>query len=491
MATLRTVSRCTLLLAFVISVPDSLTVAEEIVLTAEDGKTAQIVASMVTNRHINHPEIDDALSEKLLNRYLEIWDPQKLYLLQSDIDEFATEKTNLDDRILKGDVKFAADVFERFRSRMDVRAAKLDALIDLEHDFTVDEELIRDAKDIPWAANEEELDERWRKRIKFDLLMLKMDDTDLVEARKRLHTRYHTNQVFLDQTEAHEVLELYLSSMTHCLDPHSTYMSPQTLEDFRIDMELKLDGIGARLKYDDGYTIVEEVIEGGAAATDGRLTKGDKIIGVSFDASDNFVDVIEMKLTKVVDMIRGKKGTRVKLKVLKPKEADEEETAGIERRTQIYELTRTEVKITEDEVKGKILESSEWIDGRKTRVGILRIPAFYRDFRGATQGGNFKSTARDVKVVLDEFNKQDVQVLIVDLRWNGGGALQEAIEVSGLFIPKGSIVQVKEPDTGVQAFDDEDPDMYWRRPMVVVSIGFQRPRLKFLPEPSRIIAAAS
>ena len=468
MATLRTVSRCTLLLAFVISVPDSLTVAEEIVLTAEDGKTAQIVASMVTNRHINHPEIDDALSEKLLNRYLEIWDPQKLYLLQSDIDEFATEKTNLDDRILKGDVKFAADVFERFRSRMDVRAAKLDALIDVEHDFTVDEELIRDAKDIPWAANEEELDERWRKRIKFDLLMLKMDDTDLVEARKRLHTRYHTNQVFLDQTEAHEVLELYLSSMTHCLDPHSTYMSPQTLEDFRIDMELKLDGIGARLKYDDGYTIVEEVIEGGAAATDGRLTKGDKIIGVSFDASDNFVDVIEMKLTKVVDMIRGKKGTRVKLKVLKPKEADEEETAGIERRTQIYELTRTEVKITEDEVKGKILESAEWIDGRKTRVGILRIPAFYRDFRGATQGGNFKSTARDVKVVLDEFNKQDVQVLIVDLRWNGGGALQEAIEVSGLFIPKGSIVQVKEPDTGVQAFDDEDPDMYWRRPMVVV-----------------------
>jgi len=468
MATLRTVSRCTLLLAFVILIPSSLTAADKIVLTEEDGKTAKIVASMVSSRHINHPEINDALSEKLLHRYLEIWDPQKLYLLQSDIDEFSVEKTSLDDKILKGDVQFAVDVFERFRSRMDVRAAKLDALIDVEHDFTVEEELIRDAKNIPWAANEQELDERWRKRIKFDLLMLKMDDTDLVEARKRLHKRYHTNQVFLDQTEAHEVLELYLSSMTHCLDPHSTYMSPQTLEDFRIDMELKLDGIGARLKYDDGYTMVEEVIEGGAASTDGRLKKGDKIIGVSFDASDNFVDVIEMKLTKVVDMIRGKKGTRVKLKVLVPKEENEEETAGIERRTKIYELTRTEVKITEDEVKGKILETSEWIDGRKAKVGILRIPAFYRDFRGANQGGNFKSTARDVKVVLEEFNKQDVQVLIVDLRWNGGGALQEAIEVSGLFIPKGSVVQVKEPDTGVQIFDDEDPDMYWRRPMVVV-----------------------
>ena len=468
MATLRSVSRCSLLLAFMTLVPESLMAADKIVLTADDGKTAQIVASMVSSRHINHPEINDALSEKLLKRYLEIWDPQKLYFLQSDIDEFSKEKTSLDDEILRGDVQFAATVFERFRSRMDVRAAKLDALIDIDPDFTVEEEMIRDAKEIPWAADETELDERWRKRIKFDLLMLKMDDTDLEEARKRLHTRYHTNQVFLDQTESHEVLELYLSSMTHCLDPHSTYMSPQTLEDFRIDMELKLDGIGARLKYDDGYTIVEEVIEGGAAFTDGRLKKGDKIIGVSFDASDNFVDVIEMKLTKVVDMIRGKKGTKVKLKVRVPKEENEEESANLEARERIYELTRTEVKITEDEVKGKILESEEWIDGRKAKVGVLRIPAFYRDFRGASLGGNFKSTARDVKVVLDEFNKQDVQVLIVDLRWNGGGALQEAIEVSGLFIPKGAVVQVKEPDTGVQAFDDEDPDMYWRRPMVVV-----------------------
>jgi carboxyl-terminal processing protease len=353
---------------------------------------------------------------------------------------------------------------------MDVRAAKLDPLIDQESRlYRSTEEMVRDAKEVPWAASEDELDERWRKRIKFDLLMLKMDDTDLDRGDASGCTNDTTPiRCFSTRRKHMKCSNLYLSSMTHCLDPHSTYMSPQTLEDFRIDMELKLDGIGARLKYEDGYTVVEEVIEGGAAAIDGRLKKGDKIIGVSFDASDKFVDVVEMKLTKVVEMIRGKKGTKVKLKVLVPKEENEEESAGHERRTKIYELTRTEVKITEDEVKGKILESSEWIDGRKAKVGILRIPAFYRDFRGASQGGNFKSTARDVKVVLEEFNKQDVQVLIVDLRWNGGGALQEAIEVSGLFIPRGSVVQVKEPDTGVQAFDDEDPDMYWRRPMVVV-----------------------
>ena len=431
--------------------------AEKIVLTPDDGKTAQLVASMVSSRHINHPEIDDTLSEKLMNRYIEIWDPQKLYFVQSDIDSFSVEKTSLDDKILKGDVQFATTVFERFKLRMGERSGKIGVTIDADHDFTVEEEMIKDPDDLTWAADEAELDERWRKRIKFDLLMLKLDDTDLTEARKRLHTRYHTNQVFLEQTEAHEVLELYLSSMTHCLDPHSSYMSPQTLADFEIDMRLKLEGIGARLKYEDGYTTVEEVIEGGAAHADGRLTKGDKIIGVSSDAVKDYVDVVEMKLTKVVDMIRGKKGTKVKLQVMK-------EAGGIED----YELTRTEVKITEDEVKGKILESEEWIDGRKSKVGILQIPSFYRDFQGANLGGEFKSTSRDVKLVLDEFKQNGVDILIVDLRWNGGGALQEAIEVSGLFIPKGSVVQVKEPGDSVQAFEDEDPEVYWRKPMIVV-----------------------
>jgi carboxyl-terminal processing protease len=431
--------------------------AEKIVLTPDDGKTAQLVASMVSSRHINHPEIDDVLSEKLMNRYIELWDPQKLYFLQSDIDSFSVEKTSLDDKILKGDVAFATTVFERFKLRMGERSGKVGTAIDAEHDFTVEEEMIKDPDDLTWAVDEAELDERWRKRIKFDLLMLKLDDTDLTEARKRLHTRYHTNQVFLEQTEAHEVLELYLSSMTHCLDPHSSYMSPQTLADFEIDMRLKLEGIGARLKYEDGYTTVEEVIEGGAAHADGRLTKGDKIIGVSSDAVKDYVDVVEMKLTKVVDMIRGKKGTKVKLQIMK-------EAGGIEE----YELTRTEVKITEDEVKGKILESEEWIDGRKSKVGILQIPSFYRDFQGANLGGEFKSTSRDVKLVLDEFKQNGVDILVVDLRWNGGGALQEAIEVSGLFIPKGSVVQVKEPGDSVQAFEDEDPEVYWRKPMIVV-----------------------
>ncbi|MBL8816682.1 MAG: carboxy terminal-processing peptidase [Planctomyces sp.] len=430
---------------------------QKIQLNAKDGKTAQLVAQMVKARHINHPAIDDALSERLLKRYIETWDPQKLYFEKSDIAEFETQKKSLDDQINAGNVEFAATVFERFKMRMIARAEKIGAIIDLEHDFSVDESIVRDPKDLDWAADAAELDERWRKRIKYDLLLLKMDDTDLVEARKRLHKRYHTNRVFLEQTDPHEVLELYLSSMTHCLDPHSSYMSPQTLEDFRITMELKLEGIGARLKYEDGYTVVEEVIKGGAASEDGRLTKGDKIIGVCATGEGEFVDVVEMKLTKVVDMIRGQRGTPVKLQIQKEAGLIEE-----------YVLTRTTVKITEDEVKGKVIEASGWIDGKKARIGILNIPSFYRDFRQAQIGGDFKSTSRDIKKVLEDFRKQDVDVLVVDVRWNGGGALLEAIEVSGLFIPRGAVVQVKEPSEDVTPYEDEDAEMYWRRPMVVV-----------------------
>ena len=429
-------------------------------VTDDDGKTARMVADMVRAGHINHPAIDDAISTHLLDRYVDIWDPQKLYFLQSDIDGFREYRLVLDDKIRAGDVKFASMVFERFLTRMEERAGMIDKLIDTEHDFTVDEEIVVDPDDLDWAKTGEELMDRWRRRIKFDLLMLKLEDTDLADARDRLHRRYKGSRNLMRQTEGHEILELYLSSLTHCLDPHSSYMSPQTLEEFQIQMKLELKGIGARLKYDDGYTVVEEVLKGGAAAAHGKLAKGDKIIGVDPDGpggTQENIDVVEMKLSRVVDKIRGAEGTAVTLEVKK-------EAGGIES----YTMTRQRVKLTEQEVKGKIIESAEWIDGSAAKIGILNIPSFYRDFQGASQGGNFKSTSRDVKQVLRRFNEQGVEALIVDLRWNGGGALSEAIEVSGLFIPRGPVVQVRQRNNEVTAYEDEDANMSWRKPMVVV-----------------------
>ena len=433
---------------------------ENISLSSSDGKTAQIVAEMVETRHIAHPSIDDNLSERLLNRYVDAWDAQKLYLVKSDIDEFRKSVLDLDNQIESGNVDFAMQVFNRVQARMHERAESISQQIDADHDFTIDEDMITDPDDKEWAANVDELNERWRKRIKFDLLMQKLDDTDLDEARTKLHKRYDRSRSFLDQTEGHEILEQYLSSMTRCLDPHSSYMSPQTLQDFQIVMSQKLEGIGARLRFDDGYTLVEEVIDGGAAAADKRLVKGDKIVGVDPDGPNGpaeLIDVIEMKLTKVVDNIRGKSDTQVTLQVRKESGSTEE-----------YVLTRQTVQIEDQDVEGKIIETGNWFNGRQEKIGILNIPSFYRDFSGASSGGLFKSTSRDVRKVLVEFKKQGVDALIVDLRWNGGGALTEAVEVTGLFIPKGPVVQVREPGNSEKILEDEDYNVWWRKPMVVV-----------------------
>ncbi|MEO2032841.1 MAG: carboxy terminal-processing peptidase [Planctomycetaceae bacterium] len=433
---------------------------DTIVLSSNDGTTAKLVARMVEDRHIAHPKIDDELSMRLLNRYVDAWDPQKLYFFQSDIDEFNSSASELDDQIKSGNVEFATRVFERVRTRMHERAETISQQIDADHDYSIDEDMITDPDDQKWAASVEELNERWRKRIKFDLLMLKLDDTELDEARTRLQKRYKRSRNFLDQTAGHEILEQYLSSLTHCLDPHSSYMSPQTLQDFEISMRQRLEGIGARLRFDDGYTLVEEVIDGGAAADDGRLIKGDRIIGVDPDGPNGpaeLIDVVEMKLTKVVDNIRGKSKTQVTLQVRKEAGTTEE-----------YVLTRQTVQIKDQDVEGKIIETGNWFEGRQEKIGILNIPSFYRDFSGASSGGLFKSTSRDVRKVLMDFNKQGVDALIVDLRWNGGGALTEAVEVTGLFIPKGPVVQVREPGNTEKILEDEDAQVWWRKPMIVV-----------------------
>lgn len=426
---------------------------------SDDELTTKLVCEMVSRKHISHKPIDDNISERLLNRYVKSLDRQKLYFTKADIAELQQYKTTLDDKLKEGNVDFAYSTFDMYLQRLERWMAEADKFVDVDHDFTIDESVVIDSDDLDWAADDAELRERWRKQVKNDLLSLIIDDITLPEARTRLHKRYHNLLTQMRQTERFEQLEMYLSSLTHCFDPHSSYMSKETLEDFRIQMELKLQGIGAALRSEDGYTVVAQIVPGGAAEKDGRLKVGDKIIGVA-QGDEDFVDIVEMKLSRVVRYIRGPKGSTVRLQV---RSADDNEI-------HVYELTRQVIELKSAEVKGEIIETGDRLGGPSKRIGVINIPSFYRDFRMAQQGvEDFKSTARDVKQVLQSFYDQGgVDGIVVDLRTNGGGALSEAIEVTGLFIRQGPVVQVKNQDGRVTSHNDEDPDVYYTGPLVVL-----------------------
>ncbi len=425
--------------------------------TPEDQITTKLVCQMISKYHISQHPIDDEISRKLLDRYLKDLDPQKLYFLRSDVQAMERYRTELDDLLKAGDVRFGFDTFNLYLKRLNEMTDLAHRLIDRDYDFTVDETMVTDPDQLSWAADRDELAERWRKRIKYELLLRKLDGSSLDEARKELHKRYDNIRSMMNQTESFEVLEMYLTALTHCFDPHSSYMSPQSVEEFRIAMELSLEGIGAALRWKDGYTVVAEIIPGGAADADGRLKVGDKIIAVA-QGDEDFVDVVGMKLTKVVRLIRGPRGTVVRLRVQKG------ETGKIEE----YALTRQKIELHEQEVKGEILPKKRT---GGLRIGVVNIPSFYHDFRGEQSGDeNYKSAARDLRRVLEELQKDEpLDGLIVDLRYNGGGALSEAIEISGLFIDEGPVVQVKDERGRVKAHYDPLPGVAYDGPMVLIT----------------------
>jgi carboxyl-terminal processing protease len=423
-----------------------------------DQDTAKLLVRMIPQYHLSRKPIDDNISSKLFDAYLKALDPAKMYFLKSDIDFFSKQRTSLDDQLKEGNVQFGYDVFQRYRERLDEQTKIAFNLIDnVQHDFSLDESFETSAEKTPWAQTLEELNERWRKRIKYEMLQAKLDGEDLAKTRERLHKRYRNSQLLIDKYSTMEQLEAYLTALTTCFDPHSQYMSPNSWQDFEIQMKLSLDGIGASLRSDDGYTIVAQIVPGGAAAVDGQLKVNDKILAVGQEQGE-MVDIFEMKLSEVVRMIRGNRGTKVRLQV---RSTDGE--------TKLITLTRQKIELKESEVKGEIIDSQERI-GRAGRVGVISVPSFYRDFEGANSGtANFKSAAVDVAKALDNFRKQGgVDVVVIDLRDNGGGSLTEAIEISGHFIDRGPVVQVKDPTGAIEPYNDEQPGVLYPGPLVVI-----------------------
>ncbi len=422
-------------------------------------QVTKLVASMIEKEHLARFTINDTIAGRLVDHYIKELDPQKLYFLQSDIDEFQQVRTTIDDAVKQGNTEWAYSTWQRYLNRLDERITVAEQLVDAPHDFTIKESMTYDPKELKWALDEAEITERWRKRIKYDLLLFRLEKVTEVEAKEKLHKRYRNIKKTMHQTESQDVLEIFLSSLAASFDPHSSYMQPRSEADFRIIMKLSLDGIGAALKSEDGYTIVAQIVKGGAAARDGRLKVKDRIVGVGQKAEE-IADVVDMKLSNVVDLIRGERGTKVFLRVM----------ADGSTETKILELTRDKVELKEQEVKGEIIDVSTRIPGTRGRVGVVHVPSFYRDFQGQEAGlEDFKSTTRDVKAVLRDFNKNGgVDAVLIDLRFNGGGALTEAIELSGLFIDEGPVVQVKDQRGNVRHLDDDDTRTDFNGPLVVV-----------------------
>lgn len=429
---------------------------------AADTQTVKLVADMISQYHISRKPLDDKISAMILQRFIKELDPQKMYFLKSDIDAFARYRDQLDDLLKQGQSGFANEAWSLYLRRLDDRVAYAHKLIDEPQDYTIDESMMVDGDQLSWAIDAKEINERWRKRLKYESLSLTLDKTSTEDARKRLHKRYDTFRKNERDTEEGEVLERYLGSVAHCYDPHSSYMSPQTLEDFQIQMRLSLQGIGAALRSEEGMTTVAEIVPGGAAEKDGRLKVGDKITAVGQDDGD-FQDVVDMRLNRVVRLIRGKQNTRVRLRVLR--EAGE---------TQTIELVRQTIELHSSEVKGAIIQTNDFVapgnPSAKGKIGVINIPSFYRDFTGAQEGKeDFRSTVRDVSKVLADFRASGgVDAVMIDLRMNGGGSLTEAIEVTGLFIDKGPVVLVKEQNGKIKSHDDEEPGAECTEPLIVV-----------------------
>ncbi|MFM7206425.1 MAG: carboxy terminal-processing peptidase [Planctomycetaceae bacterium] len=441
---------------------------------SNDRYIAVAVRRQLENEHFLKKPIDDEIARRWFDSFLEALDPWKLYFLQSDIDMFRQKRESLDELVKKGDVSFAYDVLDRFLQRVDQRLPLVERLIQGTQDFTREESIVTDRDATTWARNEAEAEDLWRRRVKYDLLVQKMEKTSPEEAKDKLLRRYRSLAKRWHQMTADELLETYLSSLTSSFDPHTSYMSPGTLENFEIGMKLQLDGIGAQLKGEDGYTTIVELTPGGAADKDGRLKAKDRVVGVGQGNEGEIVDVVDMNLNEVVKLIRGKRGTVVRLKVIPVGE-----TAP-----RVYDITRAKIELKDAEARGEVIEHGRKADGGPYKVGVINLPSFYMDMAGAQQGqAEFKSSTRDCKRILEDFRRQGVDCVVLDLRSNGGGSLPEAIKLTGLFIDKGPVVQIKDSNKQVRPYDDVDAGVTWDGPLIVLTS-------KFSASASEILAGA-
>ena len=420
----------------------------------------QLVNTILDRYHYKQFDLNDSLSSIIFDQYLKSVDYGKNYLLESDIKSFEQYRYTLDDYLKDGDVLPFYDMFNVFLFRMRDQIVYTDTMLSKEFDYTIDEEYLINRKDAPWAESRIELNDIWRKRVKNDALNLKLNDKEWEEIQKNLKKRYENYSRLLTQYNSEDVFQLAMNSFTTSVDPHTNYLSPITSDNFKIDMSLSLEGIGARLQWDEGYTRVVEIIPGGPAFKSKKLHSDDRITAVAQGEDGEFVDVVGWRITEVVQLIRGPKDSVVRLLLLKyDKGLDAEPVELI--------LVRDKVKIEDQSASSSTLNIKR--DEKTFKIGVITIPKFYIDFEAARKREkDYKSTSRDVKNLLNELIKENVDGIIIDLRNDGGGSLEEAIQVTGLFIKEGPVVQVRDMEGNITVDNDLDPEIVYDGPLAVL-----------------------
>jgi len=455
-----------LLIAFLLALPAGLVCAKSqdvpilsLVPTSRQQRATMIINQALEHFHYRKMVLDDGFAEQILKKYLAALDPNRSFFLRGDVDRLKHSVHRLDNDLAQSKLDLAFEIFRLYRQRVDERVRFALSLLDAGFDFKHPESYRFDRSEAERARNRAELDEIWRKRVKNDWLGLRLSKEKENKILGLLRKRYQGLARRVRQFDSDDVFRTFINAYTESLEPHTSYMSPSTLENFDISMRLSLEGIGAVLRGENEYTVVQRILPGGPAHQSGLIHSGDHIVGVA-QGKGVMEDVIGWRLQDVVDMIRGPKGSVVRLRI-RPK------SSGSDGATREISIVRNEIKLEDQATKSYLIDDVETIP--RVRIGVIEIPAFYRDFRAESKGNkDFRSTTQDVRDLIRRLERQGVDGIVVDLRGNGGGFLTEATALTGLFIDAGPIVQVKDTFGKVEVETDPDPGIVYKGPLAVL-----------------------
>ncbi|MDQ2701497.1 MAG: carboxy terminal-processing peptidase [Pseudomonadota bacterium] len=433
--------------------------------TADQAATSKLVYGLLSDsRFAYRPQaLDDALSQDIFKRYLDALDGSKMFFTADDVAKFSKYKLHFDDAIKGGKLDPAYAMFALFKQRVAERSAYATALLQKDiFDFGSDDQWHYDREDAPWATAAE-LDKLWKQSVRNDWLRLKLAGKAPDEIRKVLAKRYGNFAESTDELDSTDAFSSFLNAYTGSIDPHTDYLDPRSAERFNQSMSLSLEGIGAQLQKQDDVVVIREVLPGGPAIKSEQLHAGDRIVGVGQGASGPMEDVVGWRIDDVVEKIKGPKGTQVRLDIVPPE-------AGLDSKPMRVTLTRDKIRLSADAAKSKIIEIPARGELPARRIGVIELPGFYQDFEGRRNNanGDYASATRDVARLLGEMNAKKVDGVVMDLRNNGGGSLGEAIELTGLFIDKGPVVQVRESGGRVSVEGDSKGGVAWEGPLAVL-----------------------